>query len=125
VAALRSFPEPVTVEQLQAFLGLFNFYHHFVPAAASILKPLTDSLQGSPKGKQQLNWSAAMKKAFAAARFALADTALLDHPSEHAELSLVSDTSASHVGAVLQQQRGGGGAAMAAGGIFLPQANNS
>jgi hypothetical protein len=57
---------------MQAFLGLFNFYRRFVPAAASILKPLTDSLQGSPKGKQRLNWSATMKTAFAAARSALA-----------------------------------------------------
>jgi hypothetical protein len=116
VAALRSFPEPATVEQMQAFLGLFNFYRRFVPAAASILRPLTDSLQGSPKGKQRLTWSAAMKTAFTAARSALADMALLDHPSEHAELSLVCRGSPSAAAA---------GAALAAAWVFLPQANSS
>jgi hypothetical protein len=31
VAAIREFSPPQTVEQLQAFLGLFNFYRRFVP----------------------------------------------------------------------------------------------
>jgi Reverse transcriptase (RNA-dependent DNA polymerase) len=34
VAAVRDFPRPT------------NYYHWFVPAAAKILKPLTDALQG-------------------------------------------------------------------------------
>jgi hypothetical protein len=101
VAAIRSFEQPRTVEQLQAFLGLFNFYRRFIPAAAKILRPLTDSAQ--------LQWSAAMEESFAAARSTLADTALLDHPSADAELSLATDASASHVSGVLKQRRPGRG----------------
>jgi hypothetical protein len=37
------------VKQLLAFLGVFNFYRRFVPVAAKILRPLTDSTRGSPK----------------------------------------------------------------------------
>jgi hypothetical protein len=37
------------VKQLLAFLGVFNFYRQFVPAAVKILRPLTDWTQGSPK----------------------------------------------------------------------------
>jgi RNase H-like domain found in reverse transcriptase len=44
-----------------------------------------------------------MKTAFAAARVALADTALLAHPA------VVTDASSSHVGAVLQQRWRGHG----------------
>jgi hypothetical protein len=87
-------------------LGLFNFYRRFVTAAAKILKPLTDALAGGQRGSAQLNWSAA---AFADARVALADTALLDHPAAAAELSLATDTSATHIGGVLQQRRPGKG----------------
>jgi hypothetical protein len=46
VQAIADFPRPVTVKQLQAFLGLFNFYRRFIPAAAKLVLPLTRSLQG-------------------------------------------------------------------------------
>jgi RNase H-like domain found in reverse transcriptase len=95
------------VEQLQTFLGLLNFYRRFVPAAAQILRPLTDALGGGSRGKAAITWSEEMTAAFRAARESLADTALLDHPAAAAELALVTDASASHVGAVLQQRRRG------------------
>jgi transposase InsO family protein len=108
VAAIREFPEPANIEQLQAFLGLYNFYRRFVPAAAKLLKPLTDALGGAPKGSTPVQWSAAMRAAFGAAKAALAETAMLDHPASNAELSLVTDASCSHLGAALQQRRRGG-----------------
>jgi hypothetical protein len=37
VGVLRSYPQPRTVQDLHAFLGLFNFYRRYVPAAARIL----------------------------------------------------------------------------------------
>jgi cytoskeleton-associated protein 5 len=55
VAALRRFPRPNTVRELQAFLGLFNFYRRFVPAEAATLKPLTDMLGGAPAGPTRLS----------------------------------------------------------------------
>jgi Reverse transcriptase (RNA-dependent DNA polymerase)/RNase H-like domain found in reverse transcriptase len=106
VAAIRTFQQPQTVEQLQAFLGLLNFYRRFLPAAAQILQLLTDALGGGPRGKVAVTWNEEMTAAFQAARESLADTALLDHPAA-AELALVTDASASHVGAVLQQRRRG------------------
>jgi cleavage and polyadenylation specificity factor subunit 1 len=109
VAAIRVFERPRTLEQLQAFLGLINFYRRFVPAAAKILKPLTDALAGGQRSSAQLNWSADISAAFADARVALADTALLDHPAAAAELSLATDASATHIGGVLQQRRPGKG----------------
>jgi RNase H-like domain found in reverse transcriptase/Reverse transcriptase (RNA-dependent DNA polymerase) len=104
VEALRCFPWPNTVQELQAFLGLQNFYRRFVPAAAAILRPLTDALSGSPSGKAVVKWSAAT---FKKAKNSLADTALLDHPAATAAILLVTDASATHVGAVLQQRRRG------------------
>jgi hypothetical protein len=108
VAAIREFSPPQTVQQLQAFLGLFNFYRRFVPAAARILRPLTDALGGAPRGSAKLQWTAAMEAAFKEARTALADSSLLDHPAANPELSLATDASASHVGGILQQRQLGG-----------------
>ena len=56
LAAVRDFPHPNTVKELQAFLGAVNFYRHFIPAAAKILLPLTCVLKGGKKGSEVLEW---------------------------------------------------------------------
>jgi Reverse transcriptase (RNA-dependent DNA polymerase) len=49
VAAVKNFPQPKTVRQLQSFLGMVNFYRRFIPGAAKILRPLTDALKGGQR----------------------------------------------------------------------------
>jgi len=50
VAAIQDYPRPKTVQQLQSYLGMVNFYRRFIRGAAGVLKPLTDSLAGLGKG---------------------------------------------------------------------------
>jgi hypothetical protein len=104
VQAIAEFPRPVTVKQLQAFLGLFNFYCRFIPVAAKLVRLLTQALRGGPKGTALLPWSPGDGGRFQAARGALSSSAVLAHPAAGAELSLVTDVSATHVGAVIQQR---------------------
>jgi RNase H-like domain found in reverse transcriptase len=104
VAAIRLFPQPATVRDLQAFLGLVNFYWRFIKAAARILLPLTAVLAGGPAGSSKLQWTPEMTTAFNQAKEAVAAACELGHPSSGAEISLVTDASASHIGAVLQQR---------------------
>ena len=40
VKAVKEFPTPTSWRKLREFLGLVNFYHHFIPKCASILGPL-------------------------------------------------------------------------------------
>ncbi len=110
VEAVTKFPRPSTVKELQGFLGLVNFYRRFIPAAASILKPLTDSLKGGLKGAERIAWQPQMEKSFHDIKEALAQVTMLTHPSPHAHLSIAVDASASYVGACLQQRRPGGAA---------------
>ncbi len=98
VQAIADFPQPPTVKHLQAFLGLFNFYRRFIPAAARIVQPLTRALLGGPKGSTPLVWSVEIRDTFSAARRALSSSAVLAHPAPGAELSLVTDACATHVG---------------------------
>jgi hypothetical protein len=107
VQAIADCPQPATVKQLQAFLGLFNFYRRFVPAAARIIQPLTRALRGGLKGSTPLVWSPGMADSFNAARLALSSSAVLVHPAPGAEISMVTDASASHIGAAIQQRRPG------------------
>jgi transposase InsO family protein len=104
VAALQRRQRPSTVKELQGFLGAVNFYCRFVPTAARILRPLTDALRGGPKPSSAVEWSSAMERSFVDVKNALARATLLAHPSPAAEISLATDTSAAHVGTVLQQR---------------------
>ncbi len=54
VSAIADFPCPSNVRQLQAFLGLFNFYWKFILAASRLILPLTHALRGSPRRDQPL-----------------------------------------------------------------------
>ena len=102
VDALLLQPQPQDVRGLQRFLGMVNFYRRFLPGVARTLRPLTNALAGNPCS---LNWSTEMQTALETAKSALASAVSLVHPSPSAEVSLVTDASATHVGAVLQQQQ--------------------
>ena len=101
VAAISKFERPVTAKGLQTYLGMVNFYRRFLRGAAAVLKPLTDSLKGAPKGR--LLWTAEMEGSFEASKTAMLTAAELAHPEKHGELTLAVDASEKHVGAVLQQ----------------------
>jgi hypothetical protein len=103
VAALMNFPLPQNIKQLQALLGLVNFYRRFIPAAAAVLRPLTECLKGGKSGTEKLQWSEPMLLAVNKAKAAVAAATTLAHPAMGAELSLAVDASADHVGAALQQ----------------------
>jgi hypothetical protein len=104
VKAILDFPQPQSVKQLQGFLGSVNFYPRFLPGAARFLKPLTDSLKGEPKPTALVQWSPEMVEAFKTAKTAVATATYLVHPSPGAEICLMVDTSADHLGAALQQR---------------------
>jgi hypothetical protein len=100
---ILQFPTPSDVKMLQKFLGMLNFYRRFLPGIARVLKPLTDATSG--KGK--LLWTSEMQIAFDHAKALLASAVPLQHPHPHATLSLATDASDTHVGAVLQQKTDG------------------
>jgi RNase H-like domain found in reverse transcriptase len=108
IAAIKAHPKPATIQQLQGFLGLFNFYRRFIPAAAAVIKPLTDTLKGSKSGKTAVEWTPELSTAFLAAKDALSQLCHLEHPAAAAELSIATNASATHTGGVLQQRLPGG-----------------
>ncbi len=90
-------PRPKIIKELQAFLGMVNFYRRFLPSIARTLRPLTDALRGGRKGADKLEWSAAMDAAFAGAKQALLSATHLAHPTVGPELSVVVVASATEV----------------------------
>ena len=106
VEAVAAFPRPRTVQSLQEFNGMVNFYNRFLPRAAHLMRPLYEALRGKAP-KDVLDWSVNMDKAFAAGKSALANAALLAHPSPMAPIALTTDASDYVVGAVCEQWVGG------------------
>jgi cleavage and polyadenylation specificity factor subunit 1 len=100
IDAVKEFPRPSTIRSLQEYLGLLNYYHRFIPNLACIIKPLYDSLSGSPKS---LDWGQKQEDAFQASKSALGSATCLHHPIPGAPIVVTTDASATGVGAVLEQ----------------------
>ena len=100
VKAIQEFP---ACKKCREFLELINFYYRFIKNCAALTYPL-NSLLSTPKlDNQPLQWTDNTRKAFTAAKQALASATLLFHPTPNVPTSLMTDASARAVGAVLQQ----------------------
>ncbi|GFT94532.1 transposon Tf2-11 polyprotein [Trichonephila clavipes] len=105
VQAVLDYKQPETVGSLRKFLGLLNFYRYFLPKAAEQQYLLSEFLKGS-KGKKDsrpLNWSSEAITAFQRCKQALADAALLAHPSPSGPLALHVDASDYAIGGARHQ----------------------
>ncbi|GFR90282.1 Gag-pol polyprotein, partial [Elysia marginata] len=103
VVALRDSRAPQNRSSLQRFLGMINYYHHFLPGIAPILAPL--HAQASGKG-QNIEWTKECQEAFDSAKDVLSKAVLLHHPQPDAPTSLTVDASNTAVGAQLGQRQG-------------------
>lgn len=106
VKAVCQFPRPNTLSELRTYLGLINFYHRFLPHAATILSPLND-VAGRRGTKTEIQWTDQMSTAFEESKEMLAQAASLAHPHGDAPLAVLSDASDIGVGACLQQWQSG------------------
>ena len=99
------------MKDLQAFLGLVNFYHRFLPTAAKVLAPLYDLTksrgQSSSRNRPLPEWTPDHDRAFSEAKNLLASATLLSYPSMSAPLALTTDASSIAVGAVMEQFKDG------------------
>ncbi|KAL0147889.1 hypothetical protein M9458_056810 [Cirrhinus mrigala] len=103
VDAIKSWPIPTSVKELQRFLGFSNFYRRFIHNYSAIISPLTDLLKGRPKS---LSWTPEANLAMRTLRQAFTSAPLLVHPDPEKPFVVEVDASTSGVGAVLTQQQG-------------------
>ena len=90
VDAVRRFPRPTTVKGLQEFVGMVTFYHRFLPAAATVMRPLFHLMAGQ---RREVEWSMEATAAFERAKEALAEATMLVHPRGDAPTALTVDAS--------------------------------
>ena len=99
VKAIQDYPTPTTIKELQTFLGMVNYYHRFLPMAASKMASLYNVLAKKPKS---LLWDTEQHTAFIKTKQALVDATTLCHPLPGAPLILTTDASNLAIGAVLE-----------------------
>ena len=100
VAAMANLPIPTSVPLIQSFMGLLNYYRHFVPGFSSAAKPLNKLLQkGVP-----FEWGEEQQRAFDSLKLQLCTEGLaLRHPDPSRTFILHTDWSQHGLAAVLAQ----------------------
>ncbi|XP_059201274.1 uncharacterized protein K02A2.6-like [Centropristis striata] len=98
VRAIHEAPAPTNVKELQAFLGLLNYYGRFLPQQSTVLAPLYRLLRGDVVWK----WTDAEQSAFVKCKDLLTSDQVLAHYDPSLPLTLACDASAYGIGAVIQ-----------------------
>ncbi|KAJ8352214.1 hypothetical protein SKAU_G00236900 [Synaphobranchus kaupii] len=75
VRAIQEAPAPTNITELQAFLGLFNYYGRFVPQQSTVLAPLYKLLGPDVKWK----WTGEQQAAFVKCKELLTSDQVLAH----------------------------------------------
>ncbi len=103
VEAVRNWPQPTTVKELQKFLGFANFYRRFIAQYSQMSAPLTSLLRHKPKS---LSWTPEATQAFQHLKFAFCSAQALFHPNPNLRFVVEVDASTLGVRAVLSQWKG-------------------
>ena len=102
IKVVMQWPEPQTVERLQGFLGLVNYFNRYIPNYARIAAPLYEHTRGL-KGKTRIELSSDGLEAFHFTKKCLVNPPLLAHPRLEEPFILQTDASKIAIGAVLLQ----------------------
>uniref|UniRef100_A0A8K9X5F7 Gypsy retrotransposon integrase-like protein 1 n=1 Tax=Oncorhynchus mykiss TaxID=8022 RepID=A0A8K9X5F7_ONCMY len=103
VNAVRNWPTPTTVKEVQRFLGFANYYRRFIRGFGQVAAPITSLLKGGPV---RLRWSAEADGAFNQLKALFTGAPVLAHPDPSLAFIVEVDASEAGVGAVLSQRSG-------------------
>lgn len=103
VEAVRNFPVPTTLKEVQRFLGLAGWYHRFIPHFSEIAAPLH-----ALKSRDVVwEWTMECQQAFDKLKSALQKTPVLASPDFTKGFKVQTDASDVGLGAVLTQDHDG------------------
>jgi len=101
--AIKDFPEPKRIKDIQSFIGLAGYYRKFIKNFSKIAKPLTKLT----KKTEKFMWTAEQQSAFEELKERLMTAPVLRYPDFTQEFIVTTDASAYAIGAVLSQGKVG------------------
>ncbi|GJP52310.1 hypothetical protein CLOM_g11436 [Closterium sp. NIES-68] len=104
VKAVQDWKPPTSIKELQAFLGLANYYRKFIQHFAAITSPLSNLLRKT----EGFHWGPDEDKAFDATKQALTSSPTLALPNPSLPYTIWTDASSVATGAILCQDQGHG-----------------
>ena len=99
IRAVRDWPTPTTVTEVQSFIGLASYYRRFVKGFADIARPLHRLTE---KGRQ-FEWDDSCETSFQRLKGLLKEAPILAYPNPAEDYILDTDASNVGIGAVLSQ----------------------
>ncbi len=100
VEAVRNWPQPTTIKEMQRFLGFANFYRRFIAHYSQQAAPLSSLLRQKAKS---LTWTAEAHRAFTQLKSAFCTAPALSHPDPNIRFVVEVDAATLGVGAILSQ----------------------
>ena len=102
IGAVVNAPHPENVSQVRSFIGLINYYQHFLPNLSTLLQPLNKLLEKGSKWK----WIPQCEEAIVQAKQLIASKEVLAHYDPQRPIKLECDASPYGLGAVLTYLHG-------------------
>ncbi|UYV71173.1 hypothetical protein LAZ67_8002033, partial [Cordylochernes scorpioides] len=99
IKAVRDFPQPKKVKEVQSFLGMCSYYRKFIKDISLIADPLT----GLIRKNAQFTWTEKQEEAFQNLKKALINPPILGHFDPNAATYIHTDASNIGLGATLVQ----------------------
>ena len=100
VKAIIDWEPPTKVSELRSFLGLVNYYRHFIKGYSAKAAPLTDML----KKNRMWHWSEECQHAFEELKRAISEEPVLALPDHTKPFEVQTDASDFAIGGVLMQE---------------------
>ena len=101
IEAIRNWPEPKTVKNIQEFLGFANFYRRFIEGFSKIAHPLT----AQTKKGLTFDWTPQCQKAFDTLKQRFIEAPILKHFRSSLPTEVETDASDFALGAIMSQQQ--------------------
>lgn len=113
ISAVRDWPVPTTVKELQSFLGLCSYYRRYVEGFSQLAAPLHDLVNqcnsavrtAKTSKKLSLLWNATSEGAFNTLKEKLVTAPILGYADFTCPFVLETDASGQGLGAILSQQQ--------------------
>ena len=107
IKAVKGFPKPKKLKDVQSFLSLTGYYRRFMKDYAKIAEPLLKRLRNAQQSNNHLKWTNACTESFEMLKTKLMNAPFMKTPNFNQPFLLELDACENGLGAVLTQEYDG------------------